>query len=240
MQKHNRAINKNKIEEVTLFLREKAEDSGLIIDRKQTVAIAVLLVITIAGSLIFYMSSRPKPVEILKASENTVKEEAESKAPAKKEEVRQICVHVAGAVASPGVHRLKEGSRVVDAVAVAGGGLQDSDQNALNLAAKLSDGQRIYVPKKGEVPQQGIVSQGDGLSAMGDPLMGSIGGGKVNINLATADQLVSLSGVGPATAKKIIDHRSKHGPFKKIEDIKKVDGIGPKKYENLKDGISVD
>ncbi|MBE0449148.1 MAG: helix-hairpin-helix domain-containing protein [Actinobacteria bacterium] len=214
-------------------LKDKAEESGLMISRKHSLAIALLLVLAIAGSLILYVMSQPKPMTALKAGGNVEEGSSKNKPSAKSKDVQMLFVHVAGAVVHPGVYQLKEGSRVIDAVNAAGGGLQDSDLDALNLAAKITDGQRIYVPKKGEVPPQS-----DGPGGTVNPALGS--GGKVNINLATMEQLDSLPGVGPVTAQKIIDYRSKHGPFKRLEELKAIDGIGNKKYDQIKDKACVD
>ncbi|HZD61044.1 MAG TPA: helix-hairpin-helix domain-containing protein [Anaerolineae bacterium] len=233
MQKRKWAIGKDNIEDLFLFLREKAEDSGLAIGSKQTLAIAVLIILAIAGGITLYVMSQPKPVIVSKAGESAKEGSSEDRPATKAKDVKMLFVHVAGAVVHPGVYHLKEGSRVIDAITAAGGGLQGSDQDALNLAAKVFDGQRVYVPKKGEVPPQI-----DGLSSATDPPLES--GGKVNINTATMEQLDSLPGVGPVTAQKIIDYRSKHGPLKRLEELKAIDGIGSKKYDQIKDKACVE
>ncbi|MDP2210268.1 MAG: ComEA family DNA-binding protein [Candidatus Aquicultor sp.] len=244
MQKHigttDNPKDKRKAEEIVVDIRDKLQDSGFSIDNRQLAAIIVLLIVTVVGSALFYINSRPKPVVVVKADERKTasqeKQEDPEATPAK--EPAQLYVHVAGAVAKPGVYALKDGSRIVDAIGVAGGGAPDADEDALNLAAKLIDGQRVYVPKKGETPQpvSGMSAGGDA-GVIGDP---AAAGGKININLASAEQLDFLSGVGEVTAKKIIDHRTKNGPFRRVEDIMQIDGIGQKKFEKLKDEISVE
>lgn len=244
MQTHNgtpgNPKDKRKTEDVVVDIRDKLQERGFSIDNRQLAGIIVLLIVTVVGSALFYTSSRPKPVVVVKADERKAasQEKQEEQAATPEKEPIQLHVHVAGAVTKPGVYTLGDGSRIVDAISVAGGGAPDADEDALNLAAKLIDGQRVYVPKKGEVPQPA-----SGMSAGGEP--GAIGdpaatGGKINLNLATAEQLDSLSGVGEVTAKKIIDHRTKNGPFKRVEDIMQIDGIGQKKFEKLKDEISVE
>lgn len=141
-----------------------------------------------------------------------------------------VAVHVSGAVARPGVYELPEGSRANDAIAAAGGALEDADPNALNLARVLSDGEQVVVPTVQESEQQDYADatgQTSGLS------------GKVNINTASAEQLDTLPGVGESTAQKIIDDREENGPFSSPEDLKRVSGIGEKKYEDLADLITV-
>jgi len=136
----------------------------------------------------------------------------------------QVVVHVAGAVVSPGVYAVGAGARVIDAVQAAGGFAIDADPDAINLAAKVSDGQRIYVPKVGET-----VVAADG----------SVGSGPLNLNQATAEQLDTLPGVGPATAAAIIAYRDQHGPFASVDDLADVRGIGPAKLDALRGLVTV-
>lgn len=127
-------------------------------------------------------------------------------------------VHVDGAVRKPGVYRLKNGDRVLDAVEQAGGALAKADLSVLNLAEKVKDGQKIVVPSKAQIT--GTASPA---------------GGKVSLNSAAQKQIESLPGIGPSTAKRIIEAR----PFIKLEDIMKVNRIGKKSFEKLKDKISL-
>lgn len=141
------------------------------------------------------------------------------------EVVSEIQVHVAGEVNKPGLYKLEDGSRVWDAVQVAGGFTKNADQNSLNLAKTLEDGEQVMIPAIGATSTGGEASGSNN--------------GKVNINTADLATLETLSGVGPATAQKIIDYRNAHGKFKSIEEIKKVSGIGDKTYEKFKDKICV-
>ena len=138
-------------------------------------------------------------------------------------EVATIVVHVAGAVERSGTYELPEGARVSDAVKKAGP-TSDADVNALNLAARLVDGQKIVVPRRGEV----LVPT--------DPGPGS--GELVELNTASQAQLESLPGIGPARAKAIIDYRGAHR-FRRVEDVMHVPGIGPGTFERIKDKIIV-
>jgi len=138
------------------------------------------------------------------------------------QENKEIIVDLEGAVAHPGVYKLSLGSRINDLLIKAGGLSAEADRNwvekNLNLAQKLEDGIKIYIPQKNE--------------------SGQVAGGKVgkiNLNTASQSELETLSGIGPSFAKKIIENR----PYQKIEDLLKVSGIGVKKFEQIKDQVTV-
>lgn len=133
-------------------------------------------------------------------------------------ESAELTVHVAGAVKEPGVYRLTAGSRVRDAIEVAGGQLPEADIHRLNLAEILADGKKIYVPFQID---------------KADPDKGLI-----NINTAEAKLLETLPNIGPAKALKIIEYRELHGPFSSLEELMNVGGIGLKIFEGLKDLIT--
>jgi competence protein ComEA len=148
----------------------------------------------------------------------------------------EVVVHVAGAVASPGVRRLPPGSRVIDALDAAGGALPEADLARVNLASPLVDGQQVYVPKPGEQPP---VAAGAGAPGGVAGSGGAVPGALVNLNTATAEQLDTLPGVGPATAAAIIAHRDEHGPFTSVDQLIDVRGIGEAKLEQLRDLVAV-
>jgi competence protein ComEA len=137
-----------------------------------------------------------------------------------------VTVYVCGAVRSPGGVRLPAGARVCDAIELAGGVTGRAELAAVNLAAKVIDGQQIIVPERGAAP------------AVADAATAAVGA-LVNINTASLDELEQLSGVGPATAQAIIDYRTEQGPFTSIDDIKNVPGIGDAKFAAMKDAITV-
>lgn len=143
-----------------------------------------------------------------------------------------VTVHVVGEVRHPGVYELHGGSRARDAVEAAGGLLGDAEQSAINLARVVTDGEQIAVPRQGEAGNAPASGAGAGASA------GAGAGGKVDLNTATAEQLDALPGVGPATATKIIADRTANGPFRSVDDLMRVPGIGPAKFEALKDLVS--
>lgn len=137
-----------------------------------------------------------------------------------------IYVHLLGAVASPGLYGLPENSRVIDAVAAAGGFADQADQGAVNLARFLSDGEQLFFPALGESPA----------AATGSP---GIVAGKVNINTADAATLETLPRVGPAMAERIIAWRETNGRFSAVEELKSVTGIGDKTFSALSELVTV-
>lgn len=153
----------------------------------------------------------------------------------------QIVVDVDGAVAHPGLYKLPPDSRVQAALAAAGGLSPQADAHRINRAAKLHDGQKLYVLSQGESTPPLAASSGQGCegqactSAEGG-LSGSDpeGQGLVNINTANATQLTQLPGIGPAIAQKIIDYRTANGPFTSVDDLTKVPGIGAAKLAQIK------
>lgn len=146
-------------------------------------------------------------------------------------------VHVAGAVASPGLYTVAEGARVQDAVDAAGGLAKDAAPDAINLARPLQDGEQVVIPTKDQVAH-GMPAVGGG-EGQSDATGGAATTPLVNINTAGLAELDELPGVGPATAQAIIDEREANGSFASAEDIQRVSGIGEKKYEKLKDSICV-
>lgn len=137
-----------------------------------------------------------------------------------------VVVHVAGAVNAPGVYALAPGARAGDAVALAGGAAAGADVDALNLAASLRDGERVYVPVVGEaVPPPVDLPDAPGVS---------VAPGPVDLNRATVTELDALPGVGPATAHAIVSHRDANGPFASVDDLEQVRGIGPAKLEAIR------
>jgi len=147
----------------------------------------------------------------------------------------RVTVHVAGSVVTPGVYELASGARVHEAIDRAGGMIGDADVDTLNLAAPLADGSRIYVPAVGEDVSAVVqIEMPFVASAVDAGLVGP-----VNVNRATAADLVDLPGVGPATSTAIITERQRNGPFLSVDDLERVPGIGPAKLASIRDLVTV-
>lgn len=190
------------------------------ISTKMKIVIAVVVVI-IATTVGIYMYKQTQ--------ENTVSY-YDNEEQSGETHISQITVHITGAINNPGVVVLEEGSRIVDALEAAGGETDEADVNRLNLAYVLEDGEKLYIPSKNEEEQEYITQGKDNMSE---------GQSKININVAQIEELITLPGVGEATANKIIEYRKENGKFQKIEDLKNVPGIGDSKYENIKTMIRV-
>ena len=139
-------------------------------------------------------------------------------------------MHVTGAVKRPGVYRLPAWARLEAAIRRAGGPTGHADLLGVNLAAKVSDGQQVIVPARvrgaGSAGAAGAVAAGAHASAS-----------PISLNTATAEQLDQLEGIGPATAQKILDWRKEHGGFGSVDDLRQISGIGPKRFESLKEKV---
>lgn len=173
---------------------------------------AAISLLSVAVGLVLWWQGRP--VELDLQSAEVVVTEVQSP-------VATIFVHVVGDVAKAGVYELAAGSRVVDAIAAAGGPLRAAKLINLNLARVLFDGEQIIVGNHQLQPNSSSQS------------------GKVNLNLATSSQLEQLPGIGPVIAGRILQHRDANGPFRQISDIQQVAGIGDVIYSKIKDQISV-
>jgi len=147
----------------------------------------------------------------------------------------KVYVHVSGCVTKPGVYSVNEGSRVYDAIETAGGFTEEAALEALNLARLVQDGEQIVVPSQADVEQGTIAPE----ATSSDQTMGGSTSSLVNINQATLSELTQLPGIGEATAQKIIADREQNGWFNSIEELKRVSGIGDKKFEALADLICI-
>jgi len=153
---------------------------------------------------------------------------------------QELVVYVCGAVRRPGVYHLASGARIADLLAAAGGAAAKAELQAVNLAAKLVDGQQVVVPERGA---GGVAAAPAAASGSAGSSSGAAGSGAaatpVNLNTATAEELDALPGVGPATAQKIIDYRTANGGFKSVDDLNNVAGIGDARFATLQPLVTV-
>jgi competence protein ComEA len=184
-------------------------NSQITFSKKQLLVLAVLL-----GFLgfFFYVRITDKP--------DVIKEVANIR---EKPSLVKVMVDISGEIKKPGIYDINEGSRLYYVVEKAGGLTKNADINAVNLAQKLEDGQKIVIPGKMNLGQ----SSGSAVSKL------------VNINNASAKDIEELPGIGEVMAQRIVDKREAEGPFKKVEELNDVEGIGPKKFEQIKDLVSV-
>ena len=193
------------------------------LSRGEIAGLIVVLVAVLGGAGLWYARSLPKPVTIAESGPGAAQQTSTSPSP----EVTLI-VDVAGAVREPGVYEFFEGDRVIDAIERAGGSMPKADLSLLNLAAPLTDGTQILVPKVG--PPGAVVPGG---AAPGST------GGLININSASATELESLSGIGEVLAATIVEYRDTNGPFASVEDLMDVSGIGPATLDEIRDQVTV-
>lgn len=145
-------------------------------------------------------------------------------------DVNMITIHISGEVNNPGIVNIESDKRLSDAVDKLGGVTENADLNNINLAMKIEDAKHYIIPKIGEE-----IKNNESINNENN----NIGSNKVNINNATIEDLDKLPGIGEATANKIINYREENGDFKSIEELKNVNGIGSKKYEQIKDEITL-
>ncbi|HWC09588.1 MAG TPA: helix-hairpin-helix domain-containing protein, partial [Acidimicrobiales bacterium] len=189
---------------------------------------AVVVTLVVVTAVVVGSRSSPAPLVLPKAAPSA------SSTPSTATADATVAVHAAGALVRPGLYLLPGGSRVADVVAAAGGPGPEADLDQLNLATKVADGDRVHVPRRGEVAAgtAGPSSPAASGSPTSSPPV-------VDLNTATAEQLDDLPGIGPALAKAIVDHRTRHGRFRAVDGLLDVRGIGPAKLEGLRDLVRV-
>ena len=179
------------------------------------VAVALLALLAVAGRRLAATGATEPPRTVAAAI-----------APVAPAAPARILVHVVGAVRRPGLYRVRDGARVADAVARAGGAGPRADLAALNLAAPVVDGVQVVVPAR--------AAPGGGTP----PAAPAGPAAKLSLGSATLEQLDTLPGIGPVTAQKILDYRTEHGPFGSVDDLDAVPGIGPATVEELRDLVT--
>jgi competence protein ComEA len=186
-------------------------------------AIALVAVVAAVAAGVFAWRARPAVQPVAAVPEPVAASPSES-APL-------VVVAVAGKVRRPGLVRLPSGARVADAIAAAGGVLPGADPGLVNLARKVADGEQIVV---------GVAAAPVAGSAAGvAPGTAGAPGELINLNTATAGQLDALPGVGPVLAQRIVDHRTAHGSFRSVDELREVDGIGETRFQRLKKLVTV-
>ena len=192
---------------------------AITISRARAIALAALLL----GALI--LMGR-KLADAGAASAPTAPATTSLLRPAASPPAKRLVVHVVGAVRRPGLYRVRDGSRVADAVARAGGATARADLTAVNLAAPVVDGSQVLLPPRAG---PGAVAADSGVPAAT---------AKVSLSSATLEQLDALPGVGPVTAQRILDHRERSGAFGSVDDLDAVPGIGPARLEQLRELVT--
>lgn len=170
----------------------------------------------VAGSAVLLLSRRPAPtIRVFEQPPQT-----------------ELVIQVDGAVIRPGVYRIPTGSRVSDAITAAGGVSAEADSSAVNQARVLRDGERVTVPPR---THPSIVEERPGSR----PVAKRGGTNRVDLNRAGVAELEALPGIGPVLAQRIVAHRTRHGPFNRLEDLLAVEGIGPKLLERLRGSLMI-
>jgi competence protein ComEA len=199
------------------------------LSRAELAGLVVVVVATLAGAGLWYMRSLPKPVAIASGGAAPGGGATPASASSPSPSSPPIIVDVTGWVRSPGVYEFAAGERVIDAVERAGGARPNADLSGLNLAAPLTDGTQVVVPKEGAAGATGSTS-GDGSTSAG---------GLININTASATELEELSGIGEVLAAAIVDYRTENGAFASVDELEDVSGIGPSTLEEIRDQVTV-
>ena len=229
-------------------------------NKKQKIII-IIIVLMIIIAFLYYIYTKEDDMVI--STEESIEENTignlEEKEEVTTEETEKIIVHVSGAVNKEGIVELETNSRISDAINKAEGLKENADTKNINLAFKLEDGMKIYIPTIGENIEENELndqSQNKSMSDETSKYVTSASGvvqeeqtkgttqqsknQKININTATQTELETLPGIGPSTSLKIVNYREENGKFKSIEEIKEVSGIGDAKYENIKELICVE
>lgn len=194
---------------------EKLKDNFLNYSPEQRRALLLPALAALGFALFLLIASRGEAVEAppIKIVENAAK--------------KTLFIHVAGEVKRPGVYPVIQGSRVVDAIKAAGGAKTGIELSQVNLARVLVDGEQIYLSKESAAKSSSNRAKQKAFN------------GVVHINRATVSEFDSLDGIGPVIAKRIVKYRETNGPFVDIADLQKVDGIGAKTFEKMKDRLSL-
>lgn len=203
---------------------------------KKFLIISVILIFSII--IILFNNKETSELEYsnILISEENINTNEEKNEIDKKEISNRIKVYVTGEVKHQGVIELDEGARIEDAIIIAGGITEFADLSQVNLAYCLEDEQKLYIPSINDKNEVEYISEENGQNVIENPKKKN---GKININTSGIDELCTLTGVGESLAQRIINYREENGKFKECEELKNVSGIGDKKYESLKEQVTV-
>jgi len=196
---------------------------------EQRRGIAILLLSALAIALFFFLSARGEAVPQVRALDGSASSNTQGQVAERVQQTSTVMIYidVAGKVKAPGVYQLPDGSRVIDAIEIAGGVRRGVDTSHINLARKLVDGEQVLITSK----KFQAITPSSGRK--------TVFTGKVSINSGTKAQFDSLPGIGPVLAQRIIDHRSKNGPFGQVSDIQNVSGIGAAIFAQISDRLTL-
>jgi competence protein ComEA len=208
---------------------ESIRDRLASLSRREIVGLVLIVAATLAGGIVWYVRSLPRPVTIAERTGGSAGF-APVAAPTASASPASLFVDVAGAVRHPGVYEFQDGDRVIDAIDAAGGQKPGATLDALNLAAPLADGAQVLVP--GRAPRTQIPANGASALPSG-------GTGTIDVNTADATELQELPGIGEVLSQAIIDYRTKNGPFTSVDQLEDVSGIGPTTLADIRDLVTV-
>ena len=200
--------------------------------------IIVIIIVTIIIILVYEKFIKNKDfieintdLNIMQTEENIIEDESK----------RKIIIYITGEIQKEGVYELKENSRILDAIEMAGGLKEDADIEDINLAQVLEDENKIYIPNKNikKDNENNMSKNTTETTKKENTMTQNIQNTKININTATQTELETLPGIGPSIALKIVNYRKEKGKFKNIQDIKNVNGIGDSKFNKIKDLIKI-
>jgi len=193
-------------------------------ENKTIITVAAAVILMTAAAVFLFLNGKSQTIPIDEEAAESG-EKAREETPAK-----EVYVDVGGCVKRPGVYRVDASGRVFEAIEKAGGTTAKADTSGINQAVTVTDGQKIYVPARGEAAETPV--------SAGTPAEGG-GAGLININTADRSKLEEIPGIGPVTAEKIIRYREENGGFKSKEDLKNVSGIGDKTYEKMDPVVTI-
>ena len=217
-----------------LSLRKRLD--ALPVEPSQLVAGAVVVLVALVAAVSWVVSGGARPGGSGGAAAALPQARSASTSPPSSDDPapEQIVVHVSGAVVRPGLVRLSTTARVADALEAVGGVTPEANLDRLNLAARIADGERLHVPRRGEIVHEELLRAGPD---SGGSTAAGARAPPVDLNTATVEQLDALPGIGPTTAQAIVDHRARHGPFRSVAQLLQVKGIGEAKLAALRSRV---